>query len=853
MDTESIAVTRARIALLALIYAALLAHLLFIPYTFSPLPWDETLRRFAHMPWLRLGSDQNVALVSRAIMFLPLGLLLAAWAAPLAERRIELPALLVAGLLGCLWAMGVNLAQLWLPSRTVSLNNLAAEFLGVIGGCLLWNMLGVTGLRWWRQLLSGGGISLKAALSGYVVLYLVASLTPFDFVTNAGEIAEKAASNLYGLWIAPVACGPAPCELKFLSTLLAAVPCGWWYAARRREAGNVWLSALPIALAVATSIELLHFLMVSGVSQGASVFVRASGMVLGAGTYSWRHRLAALDLNRVGRPAAIALLLINIAAVAYVAGWSRSANLGVAAGVARLDDIVWLPFFYQYYAPYQSTMYSAIVHAALYAPVGVVCWLGARRRDRVRLWLATMLAVLLAFVAETSKVFLADRLPDYTDVLIAAVSATVALAVLRLASQSQRLRQDPLANLHTDAARPRQDASGHDGPAAMDGPAASARLLGVLLLAVAVWTVVGFPVARWALALGLVLYAAALLRFPTAAYLIALPLLLPVLDLAPLSGRFFWDEFDVLLAATLGVRLLMPMPPRQEQMPLPKAALWLLFASVLASAAVGIWPLAPVDANAFSNYLSTYNALRILKGYVWAGAVLWLIGRDASAGRNVVPPLQIGLALSLFAATISVFWQRLQFVGSLDLGSAFRAAGWVSATHVGGAYLEAMLVLLAPFGLALAVTADRSLHRVMWYVVVLSGAGAVLMTLSRAAFVAWLISVAVFALVWRLKSRESRKIPVTPRWRWGTSVAFLGLIAITLLAAQSTQLRERLAMSSADLSVRTAHWHETVDLMQSDAWHVFFGMGLGSFPREFYLAYAWTEQLPAYRLERDAP
>ena len=65
------------------------------------------------------------------------------------------------------------------------------------------------------------------------------------------------------------------------------------------------------------------------------------------------------------------------------------------------------------------------------------------------------------------------------------------------------------------------------------------------------------------------------------------------------------------------------------------------------------------------------------------------------------------LALGLFAATISVFWERLLFVGSLDLGAVFRAAGFVSATHVGGAYLEAILVMLAPFGLAQAVTADR--------------------------------------------------------------------------------------------------------------------------------------------------
>jgi hypothetical protein len=274
--------------------------------------------------------------------------------------------------------------------------------------------------------------------------------------------------------------------------------------------------------------------------------------------------------------------------------------------------------------------------------------------------------------------------------------------------------------------------------------------------------------------------------------------------------------------------------------------------SVVASAVVGVWPLAPMDANAFSNYLSTYNALRILKGYVWAGALLWLIGRDAAAGRSVVAQLQIGLALGLLAATISVFWTQLVFVGWLDLDSAFRATGFVSATHVGGAYLEAVLVLLAPFGLALAVTAERSLYRVICYVVVLVGAGAVLVTLSRAALVAWLVAVEAFAIVGWWKSRESRAVSALSRWRWGASVAFLGLLAVAVLAAQSTYLRGRLAMSNTDFSLRAAHWQETVDLMRSDALHVVLGMGLGSFPREFYLAQAWTQQLPGYRLEQDA-
>jgi VanZ family protein len=837
-------VTRARIALGALAYAALVAHLLFIPYLFSPLPFEETLRRLAHLPWLKLGSDQNVALASRALMFAPLGFLLAAWVAPQPQRRIEFPAFLVAILLGGLWAIAVTAAQLWFPTRTVSLNNLAAELLGVTGGALLWSTLGAVGLSWWRRLASGGRISVEAVLNGYAVLYVVASLTPFDFVTSADELSEKAASGLYGFWTASISCGPAPCTLKFASAALAAIPCGWWFVSRRRRADYTWVSAVPFALAFATIIELLHFLMVSGVSQGASVVARASGILIGAATFSLRHRLQALDLDRLGRPIVLALLAPYAVTLAYVAGWFRAPRLGFAAGIARLDDVIWLPFFYQYYAPYQATMYSTIVHVGLYAPIGAACWLWTRDRDRVPLWRATLLAVLVAAVAETSKVFLSGRLPDYADVFIAAVSATLVLSILRLTFAQRHAPEGALADPHPDPSE--------RSPIAATNASPGARVGGVLLLAVALYSVIGFPVGFWLLGLGLACYAALMLRFPTATYLIAVPLLLPVLDLAPISGRFFWDEMDVLLAVTLGVRLLTLAPVRQPQGPVPSVALWLMFVSVAASAVIGVWPIATVDANAFSSYLSSYNALRVAKGYVWAAVLLWLMRRDAADGRQVVPPLQLGLALGLLAATISVFWERALFVGSYDPGAVFRASGFVSATHVGGAYLEAMLVMLTPFGLGLAVAADRRFYRPLWFVVVLSGALAVLMTLSRAAVLAWLIVVAMFALVWWLKTRLGVAVALEPRRQWLAGGALFGLAGVAVLAAYSSQLNERLATSASDLSVRVAHWKKSIDLVRSDPTRMFLGFGLGSFPREFYLAHAWTQQLPGYRLERDA-
>ena len=473
-------------------------------------------------------------------------------------------------------------------------------------------------------------------------------------------------------------------------------------------------------------------------------------------------------------------------------------------------------------------MYSAIVHVALYAPVGAACWLWSRHRDRVPLWRATLFAVLVASVAETSKVFLTGRLPDYADVFIAAVSATLVLSILRLAFARQHVPQGTLADPHSDPTRlPHGTGPQERSPIDVTNASTGARVGGVLLLAVAVFSVIGFPVGSWLLGLGLAGYAALLLRFPTATYLIAVPLLLPVFDLAPISGRFFWDELDALLAVTLGVRLLTLPPVRQPQVPVPSVAYWLMFVSVAASAAIGAWPIATVDANAFSSYLSNYNALRVAKGYVWAGALLWLMRRDAADGRRVVPPLRLGLALGLLAATISVFWERVLFVGSYDPGAVFRASGFVSASHVGGAYLEAMLVMLAPFGLALAVTADRWLYRLMWFVVVLSGALAVLMTLSRAAVLAWLIVIATFALVWWLKSRRGIAVSLTPRRQWEAGGALLAVLAVAVLAAHTTQLGERLATSTSDLSVRVAHWKKSIDLMRSDPMRIVLGDGAG--------------------------
>jgi VanZ family protein len=862
---------RLRSALLWIAFAALVAYLSFVPFRYQPLEFDEALARFEKIPYLNLGAGSRADWVANILMFLPLGWLGAAFFVPRPRRRFDLVAILPSLALGAAWAAAVEFGQLYFPNRTVSINDIVAEVIGTFLGACLWSAFGATSVDWWRTLLRGGRATANAALGAYLLAYLVLSFSPFDFVISADELAQKIQSDLNGWWMAPISCGRAPCSLKLAVEALAVVPFGWWLGMRQGGRGGSIAMAAMVGASMGVLIELAQFLLVSGTSQGASIVSRAAGVAAGAWLHSSRDRILRIDWVRWGRPMVLAGLIPWLAVVAYVAGWFGGRWLGLEAGLARIAGVEWMPFFYQYYSTEQALIRSTLIHLVLYAPMGVAVWLWGRRTNTASGLAAALLAAMVAVVAESGKLFIPGRHPDYTDVLLAMAAASAAATLMRWMSSAtitvagpREVRPSPhrvaplpveippvASNLvererPPDVAAEPEDARFAGGLSDSWGARAAAAVV-LLLMAV---SLLRFPVWQVPLALGLAAYAGLLVRRPLA-YLLVVPAVLPLLDLAPVSGRFFWDEFDLLLATTVGIRLLMAQPPRHAAPQLPKVGLALLALSVIASAAITLWPPAPLDANAFTNYLSPYNALRVSKGYLWGGVLLWLMWRDAAAGRDVSSRLQVGLGLGLLAAALGVFWERLLFVGVADLGAWFRAAGLVSATHVGGAYLEAMLVVLTPFALGLAATRRNAVIGAFWLGVALLGAAAVLLTLSRAAAAAWLIAVAAFAVLWWLGARVGATGAASGRWRFGTAAATVALGAAGALMIQSGDLRDRLVISGSDLAIRLAHWRDTLDLMRSDPLHVVLGMGLGSFPREFYLAQAVPLKLAAYRLDRE--
>ncbi|MDE2276607.1 MAG: hypothetical protein KGK09_09945, partial [Burkholderiales bacterium] len=372
--------------------------------------------------------------------------------------------------------------------------------------------------------------------------------------------------------------------------------------------------------------------------------------------------------------------------------------------------------------------------------------------------------------------------------------------------------------------------------------------LAVALAALVAGTLLRFPVAPGLLAVAFTAYAAALLRWPSA-WLWVLPAALPVLDLAPLSGWFMFDEFD--LAVLVTVAALLWRAPARHRPPLAPltVAAWSLFAlSVLVSAAIGLLPLTPLDANAFASYYSHYNALRVGKGFVWAFWLLWLTRRAGLARADLERPLTGGIVIGLAGATALALWERIVFPGLLDFSQDYRVGAFFSGMHTGGSDVEATLVLTMPFVLAAAWATRRAWVRLGCGLLFGAASYVLMVTYARGG---WGAGFVALALAGALFVRSARRQGARRRAGWVAGAVALALVLGAAVGA-GRFAQQRLASSAPDLGVRLTHWRETLEMMDPGWVTDAFGMGLGRFPETYYFRNRDGDEPATFRYAADA-
>ena len=221
--------------------------------------------------------------------------------------------------------------------------------------------------------------------------------------------------------------------------------------------------------------------------------------------------------------------------------------------------------------------------------------------------------------------------------------------------------------------------------------------LGVFLLCLAGLPFFTFPVVgAWVLPLAAI-YLFLLLVLPRM-WLWVLPMATIGLDFTPWTGRFLYNEFDLLFLLTLASGLIYNRL-RFSVFALTPAAMALLAYLLVLAVGYADWSafFLPPQTTWQNPYYGDGYAYKVFKGVLWGVALVPMWGHLlAQDKRRATRALVGGLSLAAMLLGLVVLWERgtlsLILHGSawyhivnslLDLGSSYRVTGLFSDMHTG--------------------------------------------------------------------------------------------------------------------------------------------------------------------------
>ncbi|HZP88046.1 MAG TPA: VanZ family protein, partial [Burkholderiales bacterium] len=430
----------------ALIYAVFVVYGSLVPLAWHYRPLGDAWNAFLRTPYLHLDMGSRADWIANILLYIPLAFFATG---ALARRTRAASASIAVFVLCALAAILVEFTQLFFPPRTVSLNDIIAELIGSAIGIALWHTAGKRLRAYLDTVLHGGREAVGAFIALYTAAYLLFAVFPYDFVLSATELAQKLANpNGTALWVTR-SCGSAfACSVKLASEAVVAAPLGVFLGMVGMRVGVPRAFAWGLVLGLV--IEGLQIFLASGVSQGASVVTRGVGLALGLAAYRTFDREWLLRHAAGLRFAVLGSLPIYTALLLALIGFYGTPFEPVWKAVVKLEEVRFLPFYYHYFTSETQAMYSLLIYAGAYAPIGLMVWLfaGGRGATRASLWTAGLAAFFTAAAMETLKLFLQGKRPDPTDALIAAAAAALVCFVAgRLSSLPAQAEPDESRNV----------------------------------------------------------------------------------------------------------------------------------------------------------------------------------------------------------------------------------------------------------------------------------------------------------------------------------------------------------------------------------------------------------------------
>lgn len=834
--------------LLVLAYLLVIIYGSLLPFEYASIPLNFAWDKFQQTKMLELGVQSRADWIANGILYIPAGFLVTEWLTGRAPKALPVPAMCLAFLFCASLATAIEFAQIFFPPRTVSQNDILAECIGSLAGITLAPSLG----NWVRRLLAYRHETAEAGttllLTAYLATYIAYSLFPYDLVLSTTEFSDKLNSGKLGILLAGNELdGKFFLILSRLTTEIAtALPLGIFFIRRAKATSPSPAMPLLQGAAFGLAIEVAQIFIYSGSSQGLSVLTRAIGCYAGGLMWLQRDNFNPEKVKALLKRTSYVLIALYLFGLAVLAGWFRHQWATMDTALTAFSNVRLLPFYYHYYTSEAVALASLAAFSVMFLPVGVFAWVWNYSGVA-----AASLAAFLALVIETSHLFFTDTHADPTNVLIAAISAWAVKALIdkltphyNLGTQvatkagmttteaNYQTTEKPSLHCSNETFGPRRDRpTRREEISNFDSRSMTARnwLILLLVAGLSLLWLKEFPVQPLTLSLALVAVAAAIWIKPIFA-IAAIPMALPILDLAPWSGRFFLDEFDILLMVTLAIgyqRTTSAQVSRSGK----KFFSWsiiLLAISYAISTSIALLPLPSIDVSSFTTYFSPFNAVRISKGLIWALLFIGLYYRLANEGKNTFEWFARGTCIGLAITVALIVQEKALFGGLLNFSSGYRATGPFSAIHIGGAFIECYLAIAGPFLIFLIVRTENWLQRLPATALLVATTYALMVTVSRNGFVAYAVSCTLALLTTLVgEGNKFRKI--------GTVMALTAAtltVAIPIFKGDFTQ--QRMAKISTDLGIRTVHWRDGL-AMRKDNWlTVLFGMGVGSYPVTHY-------------------
>ena len=334
---------------------------------------------------------------------------------------------------------------------------------------------------------------------------------------------------------------------------------------------------------------------------------------------------------------------------------------------------------------------------------------------------------------------------------------------------------------------------------------------------------------------------------------------LPVASLAPTTGWWLVDEFDLLvLGVVAGAYARWCLDtfarrrhPAEGEAGVANERIWTgLFVALGASgllslgiglrdAGVGFDTMAAALASPdrmllamHADYDSALNSLRVSKSLFWALLLYPLWRRGTAPQQQRLAQLTVfGVVCGLALVCALVLWERLRYVGVFNFTDSYRTVASFWEMHVGGGAIDAYLAMTVPVAFWAVWLAPGGWRWASAAALAVLGTYAVLTTYSRGVYLAVAVALAVMAvLAWRCGIR-----PATGGRRRGWA---LGVLALALLVESvwvlggHSFMSGRLARSEVDLVDRLTHWKDGLSLLQAPA-DMWLGLGAGRLPAHY--------------------